>query len=69
MTALRAAVARPAHERARAIEPLARELGLHRLTVFVDRMCCRTRSQCLTGRLERSEPEPGAGASSYNRCT
>ena len=39
MTALRAAVARPAHERARAIEPLARELDLHRLTVFVDRMC------------------------------
>jgi K+-H+ exchange-related protein len=39
MTALRAAVARPAHERARAIEPIARELDLHRLTVFVDRMC------------------------------
>jgi hypothetical protein len=39
MTALRAAVARPAHERSRAIEPLARELDLHRLTVFVDRMC------------------------------
>ena len=38
MTALRAAIARPAHERARAIEPLARELGLLRLTVFVDRM-------------------------------
>jgi len=41
MTALRAAVARPAHERARAIEPLARDLGLLRLTVFVDRMCGR----------------------------
>jgi hypothetical protein len=27
------AVARPAHERARAIEPIARELDLHRLTV------------------------------------
>ena len=39
MTALRAAVARPAHERARAIEPIARELDLHRLAVFVDRMC------------------------------
>jgi hypothetical protein len=44
MTALRAAIARPAHERARAIEPLARELGLHRLTVFVDRMCGRPKS-------------------------
>src|SRR5690349_20255631 len=31
MTALRAAVARPAHERARAIEPIPRELDLHRL--------------------------------------
>ena len=41
MTALRAAVARPAHERARAIEPLARELGLLKLAVFVDRMCGR----------------------------
>lgn len=41
MTALRAAVARPAHERARAIEPIARELDLHRLAVFVDRMCGR----------------------------
>jgi hypothetical protein len=41
MTALRAAIARPAHDRARAIEPLARELGLLRLTVFVDRMCGR----------------------------
>ena len=39
MTALRAAVARPAHDRARAIEPIARELDLHRLAVFVDRMC------------------------------
>jgi hypothetical protein len=39
ITALRAEVARPAHERARAIEPIARELDLHRLTVFVDRMC------------------------------
>ena len=39
MTTLRAAIARPAHERARAIEPLARELGLFRLAVFVDRMC------------------------------
>jgi len=43
MTALRTAVARPAHERTRAIEPLARELGLLRLTVFVDRMCGRPR--------------------------
>jgi hypothetical protein len=41
MTALRAAVARPAHERTRAIEPLARELGLLKLAVFVDRMCGR----------------------------
>jgi hypothetical protein len=41
MTALRAAVARPPHERARAIEPLARELDLHRLAVFVDRMLGR----------------------------
>jgi hypothetical protein len=41
MTALRAAVERPAHERTRAIEPIARELDLHRLTVFVDRMCGR----------------------------
>jgi len=39
MTALRTAVARPAHERGRAIEPIAQELGLLRLTVFVDRMC------------------------------
>jgi hypothetical protein len=39
MTALRAAVARPAHERSRAIEPIAQELGLLRLAVFVDRMC------------------------------
>ena len=39
MTGLRAAIACPAHDRARAIEPLARELGLLRLTVFVDRMC------------------------------
>jgi hypothetical protein len=39
MTALRAAVALPPHERARAIEPLARELGLLRLGLFVDRMC------------------------------
>jgi hypothetical protein len=39
MTALRAAVALPAHERARAIEPIARDLDLRRLTVFVDRMC------------------------------
>ena len=44
MTALRAAVARPAHERARAIEPIARELDLHRLTVFVDRMCGRPKT-------------------------
>jgi len=41
MTALRAAIARPAHERTRAIEPLARELGLLKLAVFVDRMCGR----------------------------
>ena len=41
MTALRAAIARPAHERTRAIEPLARELGLPRLALFVDRMCGR----------------------------
>jgi hypothetical protein len=41
MRALRAAVARPAHERARAIEPLGRELGLLKLSVFVDRMCGR----------------------------
>ena len=41
MTALRAAVSRPAHERTRAIEPIAHELGLQRLTVFVDRMCGR----------------------------
>ena len=39
MTALRAAVALPAHDRARAIEPIAEQLGLQRLTVFVDRMC------------------------------
>lgn len=39
MTALRAAVALPAHERSRAIEPLAHMLGLERLSVFVDRMC------------------------------
>jgi hypothetical protein len=44
MTALRAAVARPGHERARAIEPIAHDLGLHRLTVFVDRMCGRPKS-------------------------
>lgn len=41
MTALRAAVALPAHERTRAIEPLAEALGLERLPVFVDRMCGR----------------------------
>jgi hypothetical protein len=41
MTALRAAIARPPHERARAIEPLARELDLFRLAVFVDRMLGR----------------------------
>jgi hypothetical protein len=39
MTALRAAVARPAHERGRAIEPIAEDLGLTRLVLFVDRMC------------------------------
>jgi hypothetical protein len=44
MTALRAAVERPAHERARAIEPIARELDLHRLTVFVDRMSGRPKT-------------------------
>jgi hypothetical protein len=44
MSALRAAVARPAHERARAIEPIAHDLGLTRLTVFVDRMCGRPKT-------------------------
>jgi hypothetical protein len=39
MTALRAAVALPSHERTRAIEPIAHALGLQRLSVFVDRMC------------------------------
>ena len=41
MTALRAAVALPAHDRARAIEPIAQELGLPRLPLFVERMCGR----------------------------
>ena len=41
MTALRAAVALPAHERTRAIEPIAHDLDLPRLAVFVDRMCGR----------------------------
>ena len=41
MSALRAAVARPVHDRARAIEPLAREMGLLKLAVFVDRMLGR----------------------------
>jgi len=43
MSALRAAVARPAHERARAIEPIAQVLDLPRLAVFVDRMCGRSK--------------------------
>jgi len=42
MRALRAAVARPAHERTRAIEPLGRELGLLKLALFVDRMLGRS---------------------------
>ena len=41
MTALRAAVVLPAPERARAIEPIAHDLDLPRLAVFVDRMCGR----------------------------
>jgi hypothetical protein len=39
LTALRAAIAGPAHERGRAIEAIADQLGLTRLAVFVDRMC------------------------------
>ena len=38
LTALRAAVARPPHERDRAVEAIARELGLQRLGTFIDRM-------------------------------
>jgi hypothetical protein len=41
LTAMRSAVARPPHDRDQAIEPLARELGLARLTTFVDRMLHR----------------------------
>jgi len=41
MSALRAAVARPPHERTRAIEPIGSELGLLKLAVFVDRMLGR----------------------------
>ena len=41
LTALRAAVARPPQERDRLVEPLARELGLARLSTFLDRMLIR----------------------------
>ena len=44
MTALRAAVVLPAPERARAIEPIAHDLDLPRLAVFVERMCGRSKS-------------------------
>jgi len=38
LTALRAAVAQPPHERDRAVEAIAAELGLQRLGIFIDRM-------------------------------
>jgi hypothetical protein len=38
LTALRAAVTRPPHERDRAVETVERELGLQRLRTFIDRM-------------------------------
>jgi len=38
LTALRAAVARPPHERDRAVEAIAAEIGLQRLGTFIDRM-------------------------------
>jgi hypothetical protein len=41
LTSLRAAVGRPPSERARAAEPIARELGLLRLGAFLDRMLMR----------------------------
>ena len=43
LTALRAAVTKPPSERARAVEPIARELGLQRLGAFLDRMLMRER--------------------------
>jgi len=38
LTSLRAAITRPPHERDRAVEAVAHELGLQRLATFVDRM-------------------------------
>jgi hypothetical protein len=42
LTALRAAVALPPHERERAVDAIARELDLQRLATFIDRMRGRT---------------------------
>jgi hypothetical protein len=44
LTSLRAAVGGLASERARATEPIARELGLPRLEAFLDRMLMRRRN-------------------------